>query len=607
MGLLFLLFIGSFSSVSAQERTVKPVRKPHQLKSDKILVKYKSPPMGRDYIEARSTVPGSERVETIPGSNVVVYRVQPAGKAAAISALSRDGDIELVAEDATMYALDVTSDDTLLTEQWALSSLKITSADGNNAWDTFDTNTNILEKTSGVTVALIDSGIKRNHPDLSGNILLSLDCRNAGPCQGEGDDLDGHGTDMAGIISAATNNSRDVAGSAYGAKIISLAVLGAGGQGDLGLTVKALQWVAANASAYHIKVVNMSLGGSGLSQSTINLLQGAVDEVWQAGVFIVAAAGNSGDQGNPVTYPAALNHVFSIAALKKDNTLATYSEYNDAANGNWIDAAAPGGECDSWETRLFCIVSTSKDYTTGADYEYEYGAGTSQASAFVSGLSALAYASNSSLTNSQMQSILETTSDAAVVPGKTIYGGINALAVVQMAAANPPTVTVQPSVTVTPGVSLAPTNTVIPSVTITASTPTPAPTAVSAFPTTGPAVLPKISPNPYPGEPYCPDTSSCGQKRSGDGNCDGIVNYPDYTIWTRQYDIFSTPWAAPFNDNANYQCVAGNRTTYFIDLVDFEAWRRHTVSFQEGGPVSTPSGSFLSPTSTASSSGMTLR
>jgi len=125
------------------------------------------------------------------------------------------------------------------------------------------------------------------------------------------------------------------------------------------------------------------------------------------------------------------------------------------------------------------------------------------------------------------------------------------------------------------------------------STPTPTNTP-TPYPTTGPARLPKVEPNPYPQGPYCPVNEGCIDKTKGDGNCNGVVDQADYDIWLIQYDTMvpggrQTP-------NANYACVEGNSSTYFIDLTDFEVWRRYTIGFT--GP--TPTGTISSPTPTSS-------
>ena len=123
------------------------------------------------------------------------------------------------------------------------------------------------------------------------------------------------------------------------------------------------------------------------------------------------------------------------------------------------------------------------------------------------------------------------------------------------------------------------------------STPTNTPTP---YPTTGPARLPKVEPSPYPQGPYCPVNEGCTDKSKGDGNCNGVVDQADYDIWLTQFDTIvpgdrQTP-------NANYACVEGNSSTYFIDLTDFEVWRRYTIGFT--GP--TPGETNPSPTPTTS-------
>jgi len=178
-----------------------------------------------------------------------------------------------------------------------------------------------------------------------------------------------------------------------------------------------------------------------------------------------------------------------------------------------------------------------------------------------------------------------------ILPYETIFASLN-LDNLSPAPTLTPTSTqpsLTPTVTNTP-LTATPTNR--PSSTPTpTSTPTNTPTP---YPTTGPARLPKVEPSPYPQGPYCPVNEGCTDKSKGDGNCNGVVDQADYDIWLTQFDTIvpgdrQTP-------NANYACVEGNSSTYFIDLTDFEVWRRYTIGFT--GP--TPGETNPSPTPTTS-------
>lgn len=82
--------------------------------------------------------------------------------------------------------------------------------------------------------------------------------------------------------------------------------------------------------------------------------------------------------------------------------------------------------------------------------------------------------------------------------------------------------------------------------------------------------------SPEPANAQSEPGLSCQLKKSGDANCDGKVDESDYKIWAKQYDKMINPY--PIENNANFMCIAGNDTTYFADLTDYEIWRRNTVS-----------------------------
>lgn len=130
--------------------------------------------------------------------------------------------------------------------------------------------------------------------------------------------------------------------------------------------------------------------------------------------------------------------------------------------------------------------------------------------------------------------------------------------------------------TTIPGVSPTPTNSPSPTATV---TPTPLPTFTptpSPFPTTGPAKLPKSSASASaaspPNPPFCPSYIGCPEKPKGDANCSGSVDLADYNVWKLAYDTYVS--GSKQNPNANFACVEGNSNTYFIDLSDFETYRR---------------------------------
>ncbi|NCD21102.1 MAG: PKD domain-containing protein, partial [Actinobacteria bacterium] len=200
-----------------------------------------------------------------------------------------------------------------------------------------------------VDVAVIDTGIDREHPDL--DVIEGITCLST-TCSGNGDDDHYHGTHVAGTI-AALDNGTHVVGVAPGARLYAVKVLNRRGSGTTDGIIAGIDWVTARADT--IEVANMSLGGPGFSQAEYDAIQGAVD----AGVAFAVAAGNDDDDANNYS-PGGFDNVLSVSALVDFNGLpgggaapTCFTDVDDtlAYFSNWgpeIDIAAPGG----------CILST---------------------------------------------------------------------------------------------------------------------------------------------------------------------------------------------------------------------------------------------------------
>lgn len=192
--------------------------------------------------------------------------------------------------------------------QWNLHKIRVPFA-----WDT------VLGK--GAKVAVVDSGIAADHPDLSGKIAAQKDVVDN---DNEAEDSVGHGTHVAGTVAAATNNGEGVAGVCPSCKLL---VAKSGGErlftSDV---VQGIYWSVDNRA----KVINLSLGTDGNPRS----LEHAVNYAWQHGVVVVAAAGN--DDTDVPFYPAAYDRVISVAATDGGDKKAYFSNYGK------IDVAAPG-------------------------------------------------------------------------------------------------------------------------------------------------------------------------------------------------------------------------------------------------------------------------
>jgi subtilisin family serine protease len=249
----------------------------------------------------------------------------PSGRESDVAGwLSERPDVDYAEPDVSVRALAVPNDPNYLTDQWNLPMVRAA-----EAWE-------ITPGRPETTVAVIDSGIDPTHPDGPGTLALGCDHvawrgqGYAGSCPTVAGDPEGHGTHVAGIVAARQNNALYVSGLAPGVRVIAIRVLDAHGSG-YGSDVAAGVVEAVRAGA---SVINLSLGGPSPSSP----LQEAIAEANRAGVVVVAAAGNSYENGNPLLYPAALPGVVAVGALSADSQHAYYS-----SSGAHLSIAAPGG------------------------------------------------------------------------------------------------------------------------------------------------------------------------------------------------------------------------------------------------------------------------
>lgn len=268
---------------------------------------------------------------------------------------------------------------------------------------------------TGVVVAVLDTGATFNHPDLQGAFVS----RGKDFINGDDDATDdhGHGTHVSGTIAANTNNGVGIAGIAYGAKVLPVKVLAANGSGGNDKILAGIDWASQQPG---VKVISMSLGCSNCYQAA---LQTVIDRAYQRGVLVVAAAGNDGS--NVPAYPAAYNHVLSVAATGQDDRRATFSNY-----GDWVDMAAPG----------VSILSTTKEGS------YVAWNGTSMATPHVSAAAALLYALRPGLSVDEAQARLMDGTDL----GSTVTGIGKRLNIIRSLNGSPAVPTPGPTATPPP-------------------------------------------------------------------------------------------------------------------------------------------------------------
>jgi len=283
------------------------------------------------------------------------------------------------------------------------------------AWD-------ITTGDPSVTIAVIDTGVLLNHPDIQGQLVTGYDFVSNIQTAADGDGIDPnpddpgdgggqvpssfHGTHVAGTIAAATNNGIGVAGVAGNAKIMPIRVLGVGG-GSFFDIIQGVRYAAgfANDSGQvanpPVDVMNLSLGGlvpCGSAEQDVFAL------VRQAGVVVVVAAGNDNQDAANFS-PASCDNVITVSAVDIAKNKASYSNF-----GTIIDVAAPGGDNSTdlnGDGYADGVLSPSADDSSGSiAFTYFFLSGTSMASPHVAGVVALMKSVNPNLTPSQIDQML---------------------------------------------------------------------------------------------------------------------------------------------------------------------------------------------------------
>lgn len=179
-------------------------------------------------------------------------------------------------------------------------------------------------KGEGIVVAICDTGIDRNHPDLKDQIIGGRNFTNEGSTD-DYTDRNSHGTHVAGTIAAAANES-GVVGVAPSAKLLICKVLDAEGSGEYSSIIKGIKWATnwRGKNGEKVRIINMSLGGSYNDPRMYK----AILEASAAGIMVVVASGNEGDN-NPTTYeygyPALYNECITVAACDENKKLAYFS------------------------------------------------------------------------------------------------------------------------------------------------------------------------------------------------------------------------------------------------------------------------------------------
>ncbi|OGI18728.1 MAG: hypothetical protein A3B68_03555 [Candidatus Melainabacteria bacterium RIFCSPHIGHO2_02_FULL_34_12] len=270
---------------------------------------------------------------------------------------------------------DITPNDKDFSSQYYLKEINAT-----KAW-------NVTVGDSSLVVGILDTGVDAKHPDLEGKVLQGINLSS----QNYSDQI-GHGTEVAGIIAAKTNNNQGIAGIGWNTNVLPIKITDENGQARVSTVVVALEQAYEN----NVKIIQISLSTNQFSQTLKDAIQLAHDR----GILIVSTAGNTGVQ--EVRYPAAFPGVIGVGAINQSKQIEYYS-----TRGDHVSLVAPG----------------SSIYTTTLNLGYSAVTGTSFSAPQVAGTAALVWSILPGLTNDDVKDILFQSADDRGENGKDpIYG-----------------------------------------------------------------------------------------------------------------------------------------------------------------------------------------
>lgn len=300
----------------------------------------------------------------------------------------------------TVRILGGPPDDPLFSQQWPLRKTEAL-----RGWRIED------GSEAEVVVAVVDSGVDYSHPDLRNRVVPGLDLVHL---DDDPADDHGHGTHVAGIVAAEPDNRRGIAGISWGARIMPLKACDENGAcGSFQVAAATVHAVQAGA-----QVVNLSLGGAAGSCPREFQLAAAFAET--GGALLVAAAGNSAQDGNPVVYPAACDGYVAVGATSQYDTWAPFSEH-----GDYVDLTAPGTSVPSTIPPGLTAGISDDPRTPG----YGPADGTSAAAPHVSGLAALLFAQHPEWTPLRVEERMEETAVDLGARGPDEYFGAGRISI----------------------------------------------------------------------------------------------------------------------------------------------------------------------------------
>ncbi|HEX9094305.1 MAG TPA: S8 family peptidase, partial [Coriobacteriia bacterium] len=373
-----LPFVAALALVApAAGRAASPTAEPA---SGRLVVSLASPSNAAGFLASTRGLGLTAKRGGAPGA--VVLDTRGPGDETAIRVLAGWNGASRI-ERAQRVTAFLTPTDPRYPEQWGLPAISAPAA-----WDS-------TTGTMGVTVAVVDTGVQLDHPDLVARVdtvndydFVNLDS--------DASDDEGHGTHVAGIAAATMNNGAGGSGTAPGVAVLPIKVLDSKGTGWDSDVADGIRWAADHGA----DVINLSLGSS--APSTYE--EDAVAYAQSAGCLVVAATGNDG--GAVLSYPANYPGVIGVAAVDATLQRAWFSNY-----GPHADISAPGVN----------ILSTY--LTSPPERGYKTLSGTSMATPFVAGVAALLKSADPDATPALITSALQSTAIDLGAPGRDDYYG----------------------------------------------------------------------------------------------------------------------------------------------------------------------------------------
>lgn len=317
---------------------------------------------------------------------------------------NNDPNVEYAEPNLICYLNNIPNDP-LFNQQWGLhntgqyNGTEDADIDAPEAWD-------IATGGSDVTIAVIDSGVDYNHPDLIDNMWINddeiadngIDDDNNGFVDdvngwdfirntNDPKDKFGHGSHCAGIIGAVGNNSIGVSGVCWNSSIMPVKVFSEYGSSSIGIIARGINYATNNGA----KIFSMSWGFSGNSE----LIDDVLENAYSKGIVLVSSAGNYNSQ-RPYA-PAKYDYVIGVAAIDRNNEKAVFSNF-----GNWVDVAAPGVD-------VFSTMPTYHVLLNDYDHSQNYSnmSGTSMSAPFVAGVIGLILSKNPDLEQEEIKTLIQ--------------------------------------------------------------------------------------------------------------------------------------------------------------------------------------------------------